>query len=275
MSSSVTSVKTYRSLLPAAARRISRPSCPLAPVTSTVILSLDFCMVLSVCVFAARAPEGTVRNRRRGFSLFCACPHPQFPAGGRELIVLPRPEAVCLVSRFFLPAFWPVRPAIGRCPGSAVPTVRKKRRSRTVATARLLASGCLAVLSLPLVRPTEQPVAVSARKLDGRVGYGPFRNARRSAPHMFSAPRPLQRVVTTTRPQQLPRNGSWHGGKARTLSAKQPGDRRRDTPPAEAECDGSVEPLVYAGVSGAVHDRLIRRSASGSAIPGLVPSVNR
>ena len=226
MSSSATSVKTYRSALPAAARRISRPSCPLAPVTSTVILSLDFCMVLSMCVFAARAPEGTVRSRRRGFlfsASHCRCPRPQSPAGGRELIALPWPEAVRLFSRFFLPAFWPVRPAIGRCPGSAVPTVRKKRRSRTVATARLLASGCLAVLSLPLVRPTEQPAAVSARKLDGRVGYGPFRNARRSAPHMFSAPRPLQRVVTTTRLQQLPRNGSWHGGKARTLSAKQPG----------------------------------------------------
>lgn len=226
MSSSVTSVKTYRSLLPAAARRISRPSCPLAPVTSTVILSLGFCMVLSMCICAARAPDGTVRNRRRGFSPLSvspALPVPAISCRSRELIALPWPEAVRLFSRFFLPAFWPVRLRSVAVPGSAVPTVRKKRRSRTVATARLLASGCLAVLSLPLVRPTEQPAAVSARKLDGRVGYGPFRNARRSAPYMFSAPRPLQRVVTTTRLQQLPRNGSWHGGKARTLSAKQPG----------------------------------------------------
>ena len=179
-----------------------------------------------MCVFAARAPEGTVRSRHRGFSLLCVSPSPPAPA-----ISCRKQRTYCSAvagSRMpclsvFLPAFWHVRPAIGRRPGSAVPTVRKKRRSRTVATARLLASGCLAVLSLPLVRPTEQPAAVSARKLDGRVGYGPFRNARRSAPYMFSAPRPLQRVVTTTRLQQLPRNGSWHGGKARTLSAKQPG----------------------------------------------------
>ena len=90
MSSSATSVKTYRSALPAAARRISRPSCPLAPVTSTVILSLDFCMVLSMCVFAARAPEGTVRSRRRGF-LFSAslrrCPCHGFPPEAENLLL--------------------------------------------------------------------------------------------------------------------------------------------------------------------------------------------